>query len=176
MEKLNSISRSFAFDRIGEGPEKLMVLVDKENLKFLDTIMKFKKPELQVMYILTDSPEVRMRYKYSSRIYPLRANIRSLLRHDIVDEIIFCLSASPKQFADDIVLICRQFGVSLLVPEKVKIEGLDIYQNHYIGNYGFKVLETTPRKRFGFILKTWWEIAFASTALFMLAPVLVFIS
>jgi lipopolysaccharide/colanic/teichoic acid biosynthesis glycosyltransferase len=151
-------------------------IVDKENLKLLDAIMKLKKPELQVMYILTDSPEVRDKYKYSSRIYPLKANIRSLLRHDIVDEILFCIASPPKPDIENIILICRQFGVSLLIPEKVKTAGLDIQQHRFISSYGFKVIETSPKNRMSFILKTWWEIAFASFALFMLAPVLVIIS
>ena len=174
MEKLKTISRSI--DRINNNPEKLMVIVDKENLDLLDSILKFKKAGLQVMYILTDSSEVRMRYKYSSRIYPIRANIRSLLRHDIVDEILCCVTEVPKPLCEEVIKVCRQFGVSLMVPDKLSFPGLEIERTRMMGKHRIKIMETTPRKQFLYILKTWSEVGLSSLALFILSPLLLFVA
>ena len=77
------------------GPVKLMMIVDHKNLGTLEKIITNKEWGCQVIYILTDSSEVKARFQYRSRIYPVKANIRSLLRHDIVDEIVCCMNDLP---------------------------------------------------------------------------------
>jgi len=176
MTKLKTITKSLTLDRIHVKPEKLMVIVDRNNLNLLDAILNQKKPLLQVMYIITDSTEVRLRYKNHSRIYPLKVNIRSLLRHDIVDEIICCTSSMPVKRLDELRNISHQFGVPLLVPGYSKLPGMEVLQIRKIGMYSFSVLETTPRRRFLFLVKNWWEVAFASFALTLLSPVLLFVA
>lgn len=173
MTNLKIISKSFAIDRISVNPEKLMVIIDKDNLNLLDEILNLN---MQVMYVITDSPEIRLRYKYSSRIYPLKVNIRSLLRHDIVDEIFCCISSISVKMLEELKQISNQFGVPLLLPESAQFPGMEVLHVRKIGKFNFNVLETTPRKRFIFLIKTWWEVAFASVTLLILSPVLLCIS
>lgn len=170
MTKLKTISKSLTTDRINISPEKFMVIIDMDHLNILDEIMNLRRPMLQVTYILTDSPEVRLRYKYSSRIYPLKVNIRSLLRHDIVDEVLCCTSSIPVTLVEDLMQISNQFGVPLLLSGTVKFPGMEILHRRKIGRFSFNVLETTPRKRFVFILKNIWEVAFSSLAIVLLSP------
>jgi lipopolysaccharide/colanic/teichoic acid biosynthesis glycosyltransferase len=153
-----------------------MVIVDRENLNFLDCILKTQKNSLQVMYILTDSPEVRMHYRYSSRIYPVKANIRSLLRHDIVDEILWCMSSVPSDTAEEIIKVCRQFGVSLLVPDHLDFPSLEVERRRFVCNFRLNVMETTPRNKFMYKLKTLWETSFAAMALLFMSPFLIMIA
>jgi len=153
-----------------------MVIVDEMNLHMLEKIMHMEKSGIQIIYILTDSVAVRARFKFRSRIYPVQANIRSLLRHDIVDEIICCVSSLPEKYISEIKEVCRQFGVSLLVPPNIELSGLAIERTRFIGNFSFHVLETSPRKRDIFVLKTFVEMAFASMALFVLSPLLLLIA
>jgi lipopolysaccharide/colanic/teichoic acid biosynthesis glycosyltransferase len=179
MEKQATVARSWLIDRIlsnSKSTQKLMVIVDHENLNLLDRILKLNKPGMQIMYILTDSQEIRMNYKYSSRIYPLKINIRSLLRHDIVDEILCCVSSFPKNFFEDIKEICYEYGVSLVVPAHIDMRNIKIKQKKYFGRYCFNVLETTPRKLNSFVFKNWLEISFAAFSLFVLSPVLLLIA
>lgn len=175
MDTLKSMSRALTRHRYRGGshnPVKLMVIVDERNLDMLEKIIQQKEAGLQIVYILTDSPLVRSRFEYRSRIYPIQANIRSLLRHDIVDEIICCVSSLPEKYTGDIKAICNQFGVSLLIPPHVDFPGVAIRQTRYIGNSSFLVLETSPRKRTVFILKTIVEKIIASAALLVLSPLM----
>lgn len=173
VETLKNITRSI--ERMYNQPEKLMVLVDEFNLDMLEYIIK-SKSGLQITYILTDSPVVRMHFKYSSRIYPLRANIRSLLRHDVVDEILCCLTCMPKPVSDEVVNICRQYGVSLLIPEYGNFPGLKVQRTQYIGKHKMLVMETNPRKTYGYLYKTLWETSFAALALLLMSPLFIAIA
>jgi len=90
----------------------------------------------------------------------------------MVDEIICCTCSIPIKMITDLMQISNQFGVPLLLPDFAKIPGMEVLHVRKIGKYNFNVLETTPRKRFIFLLKNWWEVAFATLALLLLSPVL----
>ncbi len=176
MGGINSLSRSlnhYSFQgKSGHNIDKLMVIVDEQHLSMLDKIMHQKKWGVQVVYILTNSPSVRVLFQHHSRIYPIRANIRSLLRHDIVDEIVCLTSSLPETYFSELKSISRQFGVSLLVQPGVGFAGVSVSGSRFIGNFYFEVLETNPKNRIGFIVKSFAEIAMASITLFMLSPFL----
>ena len=156
--------------------EKLMVIVDEEHLDMLDEMMLTKKWGIQVVYILTDSPAVRSIFPDHSRIYPIKANIRSLLRIDIIDEIVCCTTSLPDDFLHGLKEICSQYGVSLLVQQNHACSNLAISGSRYIADFYFHVLETNPRRRFSFILKTLAEITFAFFVLFLTSPILLMIA
>ena len=173
MATLKNITHSI--EKLYEHPAKIMVLVDLENLHILDAIMK-SKSSLQVIYILTDSPEVRLRFKYGSKIYPTRINIRSLLRHDVVDAILCCVNDIPDKQSKDIISICRQFGVSLMIANCTSFMHLKIHKTKTIGNHLVHILETSPRNSFNYMLKSILEFAFAIIALLLMSPVLLLIA
>jgi exopolysaccharide biosynthesis polyprenyl glycosylphosphotransferase len=153
-----------------------MIIVDDFNYNILEKISYHKEWGYQIIYVLTDSETIKSQFQYRSRIYPIRANIRSLLRHDIVDEIVCCVSSLPPDYLKELAMISVQFGVSLLVVPGFKPEELITTTIRYIGNYSFNTLETTPRNQMGYALKTGVEMTFASLALFLLSPFLVFIA
>jgi exopolysaccharide biosynthesis polyprenyl glycosylphosphotransferase len=155
---------------------KLMVIVDEDHLDMLDELMLKDKWGVQVVYILTDSSVVRCMFHNNSRIYPLKANIRSLLRFDTIDDIVCCTSSLTTEFLHELTEISKQFGVSLLfqpnlIDAKVPISGF-----MYIADFFFYVMETNPGRRFGFMLKTWIERFFAYIALSLLSPFLILIA
>jgi lipopolysaccharide/colanic/teichoic acid biosynthesis glycosyltransferase len=180
MESLGSIARSlnqYGYQwNSGHNIDKLMVIVDEQHMHMLDKIMHQKKWGVQVVYILTESPAVKAMFQCHSRIYPIRANIKSLLRHDIVDEIVCCASSLPDDYVRDLVKICRRFGVSLLVQPDLKFTGQSVLESRFIGNFYFQVLETNPKNRMTFVMKSLFEIAFASLALLLFAPFLLLVA
>jgi exopolysaccharide biosynthesis polyprenyl glycosylphosphotransferase len=156
--------------------EKLMVIVDEEHLDMLDEMMLEKKWGIQVVYILTDSPTVRDIFPHHSRIYPTKANIRSLLRFDIIDEIVCCTTLLSDSYLHELTETCRQFGVSLLIQQNFECSKLPLSGSRYIADFYFHVLETNPRRRFGFVLKSIAEMTFAFFVFFMLSPCLLMIA
>lgn len=176
MTKLKTISKSLNIERLYINHEKLMVIIDTDNLPILDALLQINNPRFQVIYVITDSPEIRLRYKSMSRIYPLNVNIRSLLRFDIVDEILCCTCMISAEMLDNLKKISNEYGVPLLFPDSVKLTGIEIMPLKKMKKTGLNVLETTPRKKFIFILKNWLEVLFATIALIVLLPLLLSIA
>jgi exopolysaccharide biosynthesis polyprenyl glycosylphosphotransferase len=156
--------------------KKLMVIVDEPHLYMLDELMKNDLWGVQVVYILTDSSVVRCMFPNNSRIYPLKANIRSLLRFDTIDEIVCCTSNLSDDYLHDLVAISNQYGVSLLLQSELKNAEAMISGFMYVADYLFNVIETNPRRRVGFIIKSVVERVFAYLALTLLFPFLVIIA
>ncbi|MBN1416404.1 MAG: exopolysaccharide biosynthesis polyprenyl glycosylphosphotransferase [Bacteroidales bacterium] len=155
---------------------KLMVIVDEQHLDMLDELMIRDKWDVQVVYILTDSPVVRSMFHDNSRIYPLRANIRSLLRFDTIDDIVCCTSSLSDEYLHELVEICKQFGVFLLLRPEQKNLKVPVSGFMYMADFIFYVLETNPGRRFGFLLKSIVEKSFAYIALLLLSPFLIIIA
>jgi exopolysaccharide biosynthesis polyprenyl glycosylphosphotransferase len=151
---------------------KIMIIVDDQNLGIVEKINYHREWGFQIIYILTDSTAIKAQFQYRSRIYSMKANIRSLLRHDIVDEIVCCVSSLPEGYLKELSEICRQFGVSLLGLPSVDNSGLLSPVLTYIGTLPFNTLETTPRNRLSYTMKTSMEIFMASAALLILSPFL----
>ncbi len=155
---------------------KIMIIVDDQNLGIIEKINYHREWGFQIIYILTDSAAIKAQFQYRSRVYSIKANIRSLLRHDIVDEIVCCVSSLPDGYLKELSEICRQFGVSLLALPSVDNSGLLSPSLTYIGTLPFNTLETTPRNRLSYTLKTGMEVFMASVALLILSPCLVMIA
>jgi exopolysaccharide biosynthesis polyprenyl glycosylphosphotransferase len=160
----------------GRNMHKIMIIVDDHNLGILEKINYHKEWGYQVIYVLTDSPAIKAQFQHRSRIYSIKANIRSLLRHDIVDEIVCCTKTLPEGFMHELMEICRQFGVSLLALPSVENTGLLATSFSYIGPLPFNILETTPRRRLSYTMKTGVEIVIAAVALFLMSPLLIFLA
>jgi exopolysaccharide biosynthesis polyprenyl glycosylphosphotransferase len=174
--KIRPVKFSGVYGNMKRSIQKIMIIVDDQNLGLLEKINYHKEWGYQVIYILTDSAAIKAQFEYRSRIYSIKANIRSLLRHDIVDEIVCCVSSLPEDYMKELSAISRQFGVSLLVLPSADNYGLIASNCTYIGTLPFNTLETTPRLRLAYALKTATEIVFASLALFIFSPVLVLIA
>jgi hypothetical protein len=116
---------------------KIMIIVDDYNLGIIEKINYHREWGFQIIYILTDSAAIKAQFQYRSRVYSIKANIRSLLRHDIVDEIVCCVSSLPDGYLKELSEICRQFGVSLLALPSVDNSGLlspSLTSFQYVGN------------------------------------------
>jgi len=180
MPGIKTFSRSFK----GQGlqaksaynTKKLMVIVDEQHLDMLDELMLKDKWGIHVVYILTDSPIVRSMFHNNSRIYPLKANIRSLLRFDTIDEIVCCTSSLSDEYLHELTEISKQFGVFLLLQPGLQNDNVPISGFMTIAGYFFYVLETNPRGRFSFVVKSLIEKSFAYIALLLLSPFLVLIA
>ncbi len=162
--------------RINNDIIKLMVIVDESHLDMLDELLHKDRWGVQVIYVITDSPVVKSMFHSNSRIYPLHANIRSLVRFDTVDEVICCITSLSDEFLFELTDISHQFGVSLLFQPDLKNAKAIVSGFTYVADYFFYVMETNPKRRAGFVLKSLIEKLFAYTALLLISPFLLGIS
>ncbi|MBN2812630.1 MAG: exopolysaccharide biosynthesis polyprenyl glycosylphosphotransferase [Bacteroidales bacterium] len=176
MKRIKSLSRSLKIDLLKNNVrkrEKLMIIADEDHLAMLYEMTTAKKWDFQVAYILTDSTTVREFFPKHSRVYPLKANIKSLLRHDVIDEIVCCTSTLSNEYLTMLAETSQQFGVSLIVsPEIMKCARIPVSGVRVLADYYFLALETNPGKRFEYAFKSFVEKTFAATAIFILFPFL----
>lgn len=176
MKKVKSLSRSLKIDLLKSNVrkrEKLMVIADEDHLDMLYEMMSVRKWDFQVAYILTDSSTVREFFPKHSRVYPIKANIKSILRHDVIDEIVCCTSTLSNEQLTMLAETSQQFGVSLIVsPEIMRCAKIPVSGVRVIADYYFLALETNPGKRIGYAFKSFVEKIFAATAIFLLFPFL----
>ena len=176
MPGIKTLSRSLnngLQSRINNDIIKLMVIVDESHLDMLDELLHKDRWGVQVIYVITDSPVVKSMFHSNSRIYPLNANIRSLVRFDTVDEVICCISSLTDEFLFELTDISHQFGVSLLFQPDLKNAKAIVSGFTYVADYFFYVMETNPKRRAGFVLKSLIEKLFAHTSLLLLSPFLI---
>lgn len=176
MERIKAFSKSLKVPVKKADPEKIMVIVDEQNLDMLDEMMNTRKWGVHVEYILADSSIVREMYPKFSRIYPLQANIRTILRYDVIDEIVCCTSSLTNAYIKELESICQQFGVALLIQQNTECLPIQITGIRDIADYYFLALETSPRKRFTYFLKSIAEKSFSVFALLLMSPVLLIIA
>ena len=155
--------------------EKLMGIADEYHLDMIYEMVSQKKWGVQVTYILSDSPVARVLFPKHSRTYPINANIRSILRHDVIDEIVCCTASLPDEYMVELTSICQQFGFSLQILPYMRSKRIPVSGIRDIAGYLFLALETNPGKRFGYALKSLAEQTFAASALLVLSPMLALI-
>lgn len=153
-----------------------MVIVDEPHLDILDELMMKDKWGVHVVYIITDSPVVSAMFHTNSRIYPLKANLRNLLRFDTIDEIVCCTSSLSHEFLHELTEISHQYGVSLLFQPDVSNAKVPVSGFTFVADYFFFTMETNPGRRASFVLKNITEKSFAYIAMLLLSPFLLIIA
>lgn len=160
----------------GHDIRKVLLIVDDVQEETVSSILENKEWGYQVLYVLTDSDALKTKFKQQSRIYPKKANIRSLLRHDIVDEIIYIASSHDRAYMQELALICSELGINLLLHPLLGMNDSYVRRIQYIGKTPFTLIGTSPRLHFSYHLKNALEILFSATALFALSPLLLLIA
>ena len=156
--------------------EKIMMIVDDENIEVFEELMQDPILREKVIYILTNSLNIRENYNFRSRVYPIGANIRSLLKHDIVDEILCCFSSMSYDYVKNLAVLCNDFGVSLIIQPNDRYLNLSFTQSKFVGDFIFYSILTSPLKTIDYHLKTSTEITFAAISLVLLSPVLLVVA
>jgi len=163
-------------DEAGLNLHRIMLIVDDNSLGMLEKINYHREWGYQVLYILTDSPSIKAQFNNRSGIYSINANIRSLLRYNIVDEIVCCISNLPDGYLSNLLDISLQFGIALLAVPVVDKTGLLPASCTYIGNLPFNTFEAGSRNRIAYTVKTAVEMITAGMALLILSPFLIFMA
>ena len=161
----------------GHNTRNLIIIADDSSLSLIDKITTQKEWGYKILHIVTDSALIKEKYQKSIKIYPRQANIKSLIRFDIVDELICCDCTLNERKFFDLVDYCRSLGVIFrtsikFAPNKKNYKS----RIQYFDRIPLLTFECTPVANFEHAIKTVVEIAAAFTILFILSPVLVAIS
>jgi len=148
--------------------KKIILIVDEANIDIIYKINKNIDLGYQINYILTDSENIRKKYWTYSRIYPFNINIGSILKYDIIDEIVCCLTDLSDNYLIKLARASKQYGISLLlISLNDNKPPLGAYMQTTIANKNFNIVDYTPINNFTYTIKKMWDIIF--TIIFLIS-------
>jgi exopolysaccharide biosynthesis polyprenyl glycosylphosphotransferase len=160
----------------GHNTRNIVIIADDNSDNLIDKILNQKEWGFKILHIITDSKKIKDKYCNQVKIYPKTANIKSLIRFDIVDEVICCdCLVSEKRFYE-LIDFCYGLGVIVRIQGNQKYTGEYKSRIQYFDRMPFLTIENSPMNSFEYVVKTLTEIFIAFIILFLLSPLLMLIS
>ncbi len=161
----------------GHNIRNLVIIANGSHIALIDKITAQKEWGYKILHIITDSEIIKEKYQKSIKIHPRQANIKSLIRFDIIDEFICCDSELDEQKFFDLVEYCQSLGVIVRTTARFTANKKNLKcRVQYFDRMPLLTFECTPIANFEHAIKNILEIATAFTILFVLSPLLVTVS
>lgn len=154
----------------------IVIIANDGTIPIIDKLLYEKEWGFKILHIITDSEVIRNRFASKVKIYPKHANVKSLLRYDIVDELICCDCDFPENKFLELIDFCHNLGVT------VRIQGNQPYPEKYKGRIQyfdripFITIENSPIVKFTHIVKAISEVVIAFSLLILMSPFLAILS
>jgi exopolysaccharide biosynthesis polyprenyl glycosylphosphotransferase len=164
------------FRTIGHNKRNLVIVANSKTDTLIDKIINQKEWGYQILHIITDSQKIKLKYQDLIKIYPKKANIKSLIRFDIIDELICCDCGTDEKKFLELVDFCHSIGVT------VRTQNQNIFQRDYNSHVQYfdriplLSYESNPMHKFEHVVKSVVEIAVSFIILFLLSPILLVIA
>lgn len=164
------------FRAIGHNTRNLVIVASSNTDALIDKIINQKEWGYQILHIITDSHKIKNKYQHLVKIFPKKANIKSLIRFDIIDELICCdCNANESKFLE-LVDFCHSLGVTVRTQNQSFFKGNYKAHIQYFDRIPLLSYESNPMHKFEHGIKSILEIAISFLFLFLLSPILLVIS
>ncbi|MBN1117936.1 MAG: sugar transferase [Bacteroidales bacterium] len=156
----------------GYNTRNLIVIANEKTDFLIEKILFHKEWGYKILHLITDSKLLREKYRNFVKIHPKSVNIKSLVRFDIIDELICCDCELPDARFYSLVDFCNEIGVTIRISNDKKVVGP--YRSHvrFLDKLPFYTIENNPNNRYTHVLKTIYEVSLASIFLLVLSPVI----
>jgi len=161
----------------GHNIRNIVLIADEGSVPLIDKILNQKEWGFRILHIVTDSKKIIDKYREYVKIYPKSANIKSIIRFDIVDELLCCDMLGSEKRTYEIIDFCHDLGVT------VRLSCNKTYYNktyktriQYFDRLPFLTIENNPINRLSHTVKSIIEISVAFGILILLSPILIVIS
>ncbi|MBN2485657.1 MAG: sugar transferase [Bacteroidales bacterium] len=172
-----STFKSFKYFRAnGHNTRNIVLLADDSSIGLIDKIMGQKEWGFRILHIITDSQIIKNKYSHKVKIYPRSANIKSLIRFDIVDEVICCDCLVSEERFYELIDFCNELGVTMRIKGNQQYTGNYSSRVQYFDTIPFLTIENNPMNCFEHVVKTIGEVSIAFLILFLLSPILLIIT
>lgn len=160
----------------GHNKRNLVIIANSKTDAMIEKIINQKEWGYQILHIITDSQKIKSKYQHLVKIYPKKANIKSLIRFDIIDELLCCDCGTDEKKFLELVEFCHGLGVTVRTQNKVVLKG--DYKSHiqYFDRIPLVSYESNPMNKFEHVIKSIVEIAVSFIVLFLFSPILLIIA
>lgn len=156
----------------GHNIRNVAIIANDQSGPIIEKILSQKEWGIKILYIITDSAIIRQQFRKVVKIHPKNVNIKSLLRYDIVDELICFDCTSHPEKLYKLIDFCSTLGITVRVQAKIPLPLNYSFRTRYLYNIPFLTIENTPINNYLHSVKSILEIGIAFCILITLSPFL----
>lgn len=159
----------------GHNLRNLVIIADDQGEPIIDKILQQREWGYRILHIISDSKYIRDKYANAARVFPRSVNIKSIIRYDIIDELICCICTGADKKLFDLIEFCHNAGITFRIqgkPEQLKAFKTKM---QYLDRIPFVTIMNSPDNAFSQLTKMILEIFIAFVILFVLSPVFIII-
>lgn len=161
----------------GFNKKNIFILADESSIEFIDKIQTHPEWGYRILMILSDSEVVKERYGNRIKVITAKANIKSIIEFDVVDEIIYCLNEINQKEVQALIYACEEIGVNFRLQSHLwNVTGTKS-KITYFDEIPFFTFQNTPTDYMALQMK-WaldYVIAFITLVMFLPAMLLIMI-
>jgi len=160
----------------GHNLNNVIIVADAFSDTFIEKILDQKEWGFRVLMILSDSKLIKAKFGNKIKVIPERANIKSLIDNDIVDEVIYSKNRLNHSKIQEIIQVCEEIGVVFRLQSDLSpMSSSNAYMVDFEGTT-FLTFMNTPKNSIALGWKSVTDILLSAAMLLVLSPVLLLIS
>ena len=168
------------FRRRGYSIRQILIIADEESLDYIEKVIHTKDWGYSIRAIITSSDVIASKYQESFKVIPEIKNLKEILDHETVDEVIYCKTDYNHQEITQFITECAEVGVIFhhytgMIP---KIYGKRIGKPRFsvVNQLPFVTYMNTPDNYVGLKIKSIFDFFFSLLALILVSPIFLVIA
>lgn len=174
--RLTTFRIAKAFRASGHNIHNLIIVADNDSEEIIDSILDHKEWGYRIVSIFSNSGHIRNTYAPMIRVLPERANIKNILKYDIIDEVLYCKKNVELEKVNSLIEICKELGVTLKVKSNVGVLPIPKSQLTHLEKTPFFTFINSPNNSLSWVWKSISDFVIAGSLLFLLSPLFIAIA
>ena len=160
----------------GHNLHNILIIADAFSETFIEKILNQKEWGFRILMIMSDSKLIKAKYGDKIRVIPERANIKSLIDHDIVDEVVYSKNRVNHSKIQSIIKTCEEIGVIFRMQSDLSPMSSTNAHLAYFEEVPLLTFMNTPSNSLALAWKSILDLLLSSAILIFLSPFLLIIS
>lgn len=156
--------------------QNIVVVADSNSVEFIEKILHHQDWGYNVVTIISDSNLIQEIFGSRIDIQPSSDDLTSLLRQNVIDEVLYCRNNIDQEEIKKIVGVCEEIGVMFrLQTSFMQMQSTRTHISYYEGT-PFLTVSNTPASKFSHHWKLIFDILVSFFVLLIWFPVMILIA
>jgi exopolysaccharide biosynthesis polyprenyl glycosylphosphotransferase len=160
----------------GKSLHHVMIIADAFSDGVIENLLRQKEWGFKIKSIVTDSKLIRAKYGPSIEIIPYHVDIKHVLDHQVIDEVMYCRRDVDIDLIKKVGELCSEIGVIFRLQSSVSPLDPTEFQLKTLNKAGELTIVDTPSSSLSLMLKAMGDIYFSILAIILLIPVFMMIA
>lgn len=164
------------FRKRGYNTRLVLILADEHSDYFIERLMNLPDWGYKIYGILTDSDEIKEKYKKQCKIMPYNTDLAETIDNVAIEEVIYCKSYFDQNEIQKFVYTCAEVGVVFKMQSQllsfIKMQS----KVSYLSQMPFLTFRNTPDNYLALKMKSFGDTAISFIALVLVSPLMLIIA